>query len=328
MAEPLTIDNGTLTDFDVLVDQVTDGTLGTGHKQYVALMDGTINGTGKGVIDGNGLDTDVTRIAGKTPAYTEGDTDATIDGVPILWEDTSDTLRAASAAKPLPVNIITGSTAGVQYTEADVDTTITGTAVMWEDTSDTLRAASAAMPLPVNVVTGSAAGTQYTEGDIDTTITGAAVMWEDSGDTLRAASAAKPLPTNVVAADVTTDDVGAALVTDALIVRGTPNVAVTPKFAVIDHAAAGDNTLVASVASKKIRVHQCILVCSAGENTVRFESGAGGTALTGQMTISDNQGFVLPFSPIGWFETAATTLLNLELSAGTSVDGVLAYTEI
>jgi hypothetical protein len=38
--------------------------------------------------------------------YTEGDVDSTIDGVPILWEDTSNTLRTVSAAKPLP---ITGS---------------------------------------------------------------------------------------------------------------------------------------------------------------------------------------------------------------------------
>lgn len=35
--------------------------------------------------------------------YTEGDTDASINGVAMLWEDTSDTLRPVSAAKPLPV---------------------------------------------------------------------------------------------------------------------------------------------------------------------------------------------------------------------------------
>lgn len=35
--------------------------------------------------------------------YTEGDTDASITGQAMLWEDTSDTLRAVSAAKPLPV---------------------------------------------------------------------------------------------------------------------------------------------------------------------------------------------------------------------------------
>jgi len=38
--------------------------------------------------------------------YTEGATDATITGQAMLWEDTADTLRAISAAKPLPVGII------------------------------------------------------------------------------------------------------------------------------------------------------------------------------------------------------------------------------
>lgn len=38
--------------------------------------------------------------------YTEGDTDTTITGNVMMWEDTSDTIRAVSAAKPLPVNMI------------------------------------------------------------------------------------------------------------------------------------------------------------------------------------------------------------------------------
>ena len=102
----------------------------------------------------------------------------------------------------------------------------------------------------------------------------------------------------------------------------------TPVFASIDVASSGDNTIVtAQGASNKIRVHQLFLV-SAGTVTARFESGAGGTALTGQMSLVANTGFVLPFSPIGWFETAANTLLNLELSAAVSVDGSLAYTVV
>ena len=44
--------------------------------------------------------------------YTEGATDATITGSAILWEDTADTLRPVSAAKPLPVNIISGAGSG------------------------------------------------------------------------------------------------------------------------------------------------------------------------------------------------------------------------
>lgn len=37
--------------------------------------------------------------------YTEGDTDSSITGTALLWEDTGDTLRPVSAAKPLPVDI-------------------------------------------------------------------------------------------------------------------------------------------------------------------------------------------------------------------------------
>lgn len=102
---------------------------------------------------------------------------------------------------------------------------------------------------------------------------------------------------------------------------------VTPKYAVIDAATSGDNTLVSAVTSKKVRVLSLLLVAS-GTVNVRFESGAGGTALTGQMNLVANTGFVLPYNPAGWFETASNTLLNLELSAATSVDGVLTYIEV
>jgi hypothetical protein len=101
----------------------------------------------------------------------------------------------------------------------------------------------------------------------------------------------------------------------------------TPKFVIIDAATSGDNTILAAVTSKKIRVLAAFLV-SAGTVNVRFESGAGGTALTGQMSLVANTGFVLPFNPVGWFETASNTLLNLELSAAISVDGSLVYVEV
>lgn len=103
--------------------------------------------------------------------------------------------------------------------------------------------------------------------------------------------------------------------------------AVTPKFAVIDAATSGDNTIVAANATKKLRVLAVCLVASAAV-TARFEGGAGGTALTGQMQLGANGGFVLPFNPAGWFETAANTLLNLELSGAISVDGCLTYIEV
>lgn len=103
--------------------------------------------------------------------------------------------------------------------------------------------------------------------------------------------------------------------------------ALTPKFVIIDAASSGDNTVLAAVASKKIRVLSAFLVAAAAV-TVRFESGAGGTALTGQMNVGANGGFVLPHNPVGWFETASNTLLNLELGGAVSVDGCLVYVEV
>jgi hypothetical protein len=99
------------------------------------------------------------------------------------------------------------------------------------------------------------------------------------------------------------------------------------KRLVVDHAVSGDNTLVAAVTGKRIRVLQCLLVASAAV-TVRFESGASGTALTGQMQLAANGGFEADFNPAGHFETAAGALLNLELSGAVSVDGWLNYEEV
>lgn len=124
--------------------------------------------------------------------------------------------------------------------------------------------------------------------------------------------------------DRTTDNMGVALQTDAIMNDAS---VLTPKFAVLDAASSGDNTLIAAVSGKKIRVLSVFLV-AAGTVNVRFESGASGTALTGQMNLVANTGFVLPFNPVGWFETAATTLLNLELSAAQSVDGSIVYVEV
>lgn len=103
--------------------------------------------------------------------------------------------------------------------------------------------------------------------------------------------------------------------------------AITPKFAIIDAATSGDNTILSAVVGKKIRVLSLFVIAAAAV-TARFESGASGTALTGQMNLAANGGFVLPYNPLGWFETASNTLLNLELSGAISVDGSLTYAEV
>lgn len=100
------------------------------------------------------------------------------------------------------------------------------------------------------------------------------------------------------------------------------------QYAVVSAATAGNNTLVAAVAGKKIRVIAVVLVASGGANTVRFESDADGTALTGQMDLAADGQLILSKNGFGWFETVAGELLNLELSAATAVAGCLVYEEV
>ncbi len=99
------------------------------------------------------------------------------------------------------------------------------------------------------------------------------------------------------------------------------------QYAAIAVAASGDNTIVAAVAGKKIRVQSLFLVVPS-DLTVAFESGASGTPLTGDMLVLAKTSLVLPFNPNGWFQTVAGVLLNLELSGATAVGGSLSYVEV
>ena len=107
----------------------------------------------------------------------------------------------------------------------------------------------------------------------------------------------------------------------------------TPKFAVINITATG--TLVAAVTSKIIRVLSLFMTIDegAGDEIYTFKSGAGGTALTGGLFTGGISTpvlqIVLPFNPVGWFETASGSLLELSLAGSTPVaDGALTYLEV
>ena len=97
--------------------------------------------------------------------------------------------------------------------------------------------------------------------------------------------------------------------------------------AAISVAAAGDVTVVAAVTGKKIRVFNVVLTAE-GAGTVRFESGTGGTALTGLITLATGGGFAPGFDPYGHFETAESALLNLEVTTMTGCDGWITYAYI
>jgi len=99
------------------------------------------------------------------------------------------------------------------------------------------------------------------------------------------------------------------------------------KYAVIDAATSGNNEIIAAKQGSKFRIISCLLIASS-DVLARFESGADGTAKTGQMDLTANSGFSLNENRSGWFETDKGESLNLELSGAVSVDGCLSYIEI
>ena len=103
----------------------------------------------------------------------------------------------------------------------------------------------------------------------------------------------------------------------------------SPKIqrAAINCSTAGNNTIVAAVSGKQIKVLSLLIFPGGGDATLRFESGAGGTALTGQMKVDVNNVLFLPPTNVGmhYFETAPGELLNLENAEGRDCDGFILY---
>jgi hypothetical protein len=107
------------------------------------------------IVDGAG--SQITSFGGGTQ-YTEADTDASITGTAVMWEDTSDTLRAVSSSNPLPVFGVGGG-AGDGAILDGVSSSIKATVLDYTNTN----------PLAVRLsdtngdYVGAGAGTQYTE---------------------------------------------------------------------------------------------------------------------------------------------------------------------
>ena len=126
------------------------------------------------------------------------------------------------------------------------------------------------------------------------------------------------------AAARTTDSISAALATDA-IMNGTT--VLTPQFAPITASASGVTTIVAAVASKKIRILGAVIVCTTAV-TVKFQSHTTTATATGAFPFGANGGAAIPFSPVGWFETVAGEALDINLGSAVAVGGQLIYTTL
>lgn len=92
----------------------------------------------------------------------------------------------------------------------------------------------------------------------------------------------------------------------------------------INDAASGDNTIVALVSGKKIKVY-CIVLNVVGTVNLTWKSGAS-TSLTGDMNFQAREGYAVAVDPPAFLlETAAGEALVLNLSAAIAVDGWVSY---
>lgn len=100
-----------------------------------------------------------------------------------------------------------------------------------------------------------------------------------------------------------------------------------PKYAAISESSSGDNTVVAAVSGKRIRVLSYVLIAT-GAVAVKFVSDASGTDITGAMDLGANGGVSAPHSPSGHYQTGVGEALILNLGAAVQVSGHLTYIEI
>jgi hypothetical protein len=103
--------------------------------------------------------------------------------------------------------------------------------------------------------------------------------------------------------------------------------ALTPLFATLVASSSGATTLIALVSSKKIRVLALSLVANGAVNA-KFQSHVTPTDLTGLYYCSANGGIVLPFNPVGWFQTVSGEALDINLSAAVAVGGSITYVTV
>lgn len=104
-------------------------------------------------------------------------------------------------------------------------------------------------------------------------------------------------------------------------------VQVTPKF-VYEAVAASDTDeeIIAAVTSKKLRILSLVLIAGGTATDVTFESSTTTTKF--KVTVGANGGVVLPFNPVGWFETAAGESLTVTTGAGSTIQITATYIEV
>ena len=127
---------------------------------------------------------------------------------------------------------------------------------------------------------------------------------------------------------IATDQATLSIAADtSQIANGVSGTFLTPTKVKISVASATTTTLVALVSSKKIRILAMYLI-STGANTINFQSHTTTSNSDGLMGFVANTGMVLPFNPLGWFDTTAGEALDMVTSGAGQVSGQLSYVAV
>jgi hypothetical protein len=179
-------------------------------------------------------------------------------------------------------------------------------------------------PIADNVSITAGAGTSVASDDIGGVQYQRVKITHGPDGTADDASAAAPLPVTAPAATRTSHSIAVALQTDAIMNALTSS---TPKFFSETVVAADtDENLVSAVTSYKIRVLALAVQCGSTATDITFESST--TTRKHKVNAGANGGQILPFNPVGWFETAVGEALTCTTSAGSSVDISGVYIEV
>lgn len=102
---------------------------------------------------------------------------------------------------------------------------------------------------------------------------------------------------------------------------------VTLKYATINVLNTSNTVIVNAVTDKRIRVMSIMLISRSTNNATIQSGSSSGVSLHGAAYLAANVGFVLNFHPNGWFQTATSTLLNINTTAADSIGGCITYLE-
>ena len=165
-----------------------------------------------------------------------------------------------------------------------------------------------------NIATDDIGGVQYQRTKLSWGIDGAAVD----------ASATDPLPVTAPAATRGTHSIAVAHQSDAVMVNLAAS---TPKFFSETVVASDtDEELVAAVVGKKLRVLALVAQCAGTATDMTFESST--TTRKHKIPAGANGGQVLPFNPVGWFETTISESLTVTTGTGSSCEISGVYIEV